>query len=298
VTSPNGGEVWEVGQVRAFTWDSFQAGSAVRIEVSRDNGVSWSTVSASTANDGFYSWTVTGPRSTGCRVRLTSVSYLEVTDTSDASFSIVDRHLTVDVPNGGEVWFTQTAANIYWTATDAGATVRIEISRDSGATWSTITSGTGNDGDYMWVVSGPVSSDCRISVTSVSYPSVSDTSDADFGITERRITVTEPNGGEEWLVGATGAIRWTALNTGATVSVELSRDDGASWSTISASTNNDGWFDWPVSVEPSDSCRIRTTSIAYPTVGDSSDGVFAIVRPLFADGFESGDLSAWSAAQP
>ena len=298
VTSPNGGEVWEVGDSHAITWDSLQAGSAVRIEVTRDGGASWSTVSASTANDGTYTWSVTGPRSSTCRVRLTSVSYPEVGDTSDASFSIVDRQLTVEVPNGGEVWFTATAANMYWSSTDAGATVRIQLSRDSGVTWSTLTASTSNDGNYLWVVSGPVSSDCRIRVTSNSYPAVSDTSDADFGITERRITVSEPNGGETWLFGATGAIRWFTLNAGSTVSVELSRDDGSSWFTLAASTPNDGWYDWPVTLAPSDTCRVRVTSNTYPAVGDTSDGPFSIVQPLFADDFESGDLSAWSDARP
>jgi len=100
---------------------------------------------------------------------------LEVTD---------QRSLTVSSPNGGETWSSGQTEAINWTSTSAGSTVTIEISRNSGSTWSTITASTENDGAYDWVVEDPTSEDCRVRVTSIAYPSVADSSDGDFTIAE------------------------------------------------------------------------------------------------------------------
>jgi V8-like Glu-specific endopeptidase len=88
VTSPNGGEAWRVGDLETVTWTSVDAGSTVKIELSRNNGASWSALTASTLNDGSYQWTANLPTSTSCLVRVVSNAYPTVSDTSDNSFTI------------------------------------------------------------------------------------------------------------------------------------------------------------------------------------------------------------------
>jgi serine protease AprX len=96
--------------------------------------------------------------------------------------------LTVLAPNGGETWNVGKFYYITWDAFgNLGHPVRIELSRDSGYTWSTIASSTANDGSYRWYPTMPGSTQCQISITSTSDPSYTDTSDADFTISSAGI---------------------------------------------------------------------------------------------------------------
>jgi hypothetical protein len=60
VTSPNGGESWAGNSGHNITWtntgDTVYAN--VKIQYSADSGVTWTNISASTANTGSYAWTV------------------------------------------------------------------------------------------------------------------------------------------------------------------------------------------------------------------------------------------------
>ena len=87
-TSPNGAETWVAGSPENITWTSTGVAS-VRIELSRDDGLSWEDIVASTdAAAGSYAWTVTGPASTECLVRVRDASYDLPEDASDAVFTI------------------------------------------------------------------------------------------------------------------------------------------------------------------------------------------------------------------
>ena len=90
--------------------------------------------------------------------------------------------LTVTTPNGGESWPVSSSQVIRWTSTGLSTTSRVKIalSRDGGATWSTLVSSTPNDGSQAWTVSGATSTSARIRITSTSQTAATDTSDADF----------------------------------------------------------------------------------------------------------------------
>ena len=97
----------------------------------------------------------------------------------------------------------------------------------------------------------------------------------------RDIRVICPNGGEEWPVGSTQEIKWESQNAGAYVKIEYSTDGGSTWKTIVDSTDNDGSYSWSIPDDPSDSCRVKVTSLAYPSVYDVSDSNFAIKESLW-----------------
>ncbi|MDW8239966.1 MAG: trypsin-like peptidase domain-containing protein [Acidobacteriota bacterium] len=90
VTSPNGGENLQIGNVHVITWTSSNVTGNVKIEISRDGGGSYQPLFADTANDGSESWTVTGPATTQARIRVSSVSNPAVNDTSNSNFTISD----------------------------------------------------------------------------------------------------------------------------------------------------------------------------------------------------------------
>ncbi len=88
VTSPNGDENWAVGSLHNITWISTGYVGNVKIEFSFDNGSNWSNIDSSTANDGFYSWTLPDAVSNQCLVRISEASDNTPSDTSDTVFSI------------------------------------------------------------------------------------------------------------------------------------------------------------------------------------------------------------------
>jgi hypothetical protein len=195
VTSPNGGESWVRGSSHTITWSSSgTVGSNVKIEVLKA-GVVVQTLSASTPNDGSFSWTVSTGLATGSdyRIRITSTS--TYTDSSNSNFTITTGtttpttpSLTVTSPNGGEVWYKYTTHAITWSyAGSPGPTVKIVLLK-GGTQISTIAGsvpvGSSGKGSYSWfvptnLVSG---SDYKVSVQSVSQPTIQDSGNANFKI--------------------------------------------------------------------------------------------------------------------
>jgi len=90
------------------------------------------------------------------------------------------------------------------------------------------------------------------------------------------ITVIAPNGGETLRIGRTGNIQWTSSGVTGNVKIELSRNGGASYEVLFASTPNDGVQPWTVTGPASTNCLMRISSVNDPSVQDVSDRVFTI----------------------
>lgn len=282
LTSPNGGEQWLVGTTQKITWDSYQASTAVKLELTRDGGDTWDVITDSTENSGQYEWYVSLPASDKCLVQI----YLGVSgtpaDSSDTFFTILHADLpsiTVTAPNGGEEWIVGSTQNITWTSANLEGDVKIELSRNSGGDWQTLSPSTANDGQFEWTVTEPISDTALIRISSIDTPA-SDQSDDIFSISlAPSLTITAPNGGEVWPIGTSKTISWKSENTSGTVKIELSRNNGATWETLTDSTKDDGDFTWTVTGPTSENCLVMvsdTDGSAY----DVSDAFFKIDEPL------------------
>lgn len=96
--------------------------------------------------------------------------------------------------------------------------------------------------------------------------------------------LTAPNGGEEWCVGSTQSITWdTAGITAAWLTVALSDDGGATWTTIVDSTDaSTGSYSWVVDVEEATGdpdYLVRIIDVDDATSFDDSDSAFTIAAP-------------------
>ncbi len=90
LTSPAGGESWRVGTAQNIKWFGGGTGN-FRIELSTDNGTTWSDIAASVPpSPGSYGWTVPSSPSTQCLVRLTDVNNSLLTTTSKI-FTILEN---------------------------------------------------------------------------------------------------------------------------------------------------------------------------------------------------------------
>ena len=196
---------------------------------------------------------------------------------SGLSFTTSNIRITVTSPNGGENWAVGSTQAITWTSEGVTGNVNIRLSRNGGTSWTTIISNTTNDGNQNWVVTGPATTQARIRVVSVATPDVFGESDANFSIVQR-ITVTSPNGGENWAVGSTQTIIWTSKGVTGNVNIQLSRNGGTSWTTIISNTTNDGNQNWVVTGPVTTQARIRVVSVAAPDVFDASDANFTVQR--------------------
>ncbi len=181
VTSPNGGENWQVGSSQNITW-SWTSVSNVKIEYTTNNGSNWTPIIASTPCDGLYSWTIPNTPSAQCKVRITDVTNASVTDQSDAVFTIsAAPYIAVTSPNGGENWQVGSSQNITWSWTSV-SNVKIEYTTNNGSNWTPIIASTPCDGLYSWTIPNTPSAQCKVRITDVTNASVTDQSDAVFTI--------------------------------------------------------------------------------------------------------------------
>ena len=100
VTAPDGGEVLMEGTIADLTWsaaDLYFGVTGVDVEISRDDGVTWSALATGIANTGSMAWTVTGPATTTARLRVTArdAAGNEGSDVSDGVWEIAESQVAV-----------------------------------------------------------------------------------------------------------------------------------------------------------------------------------------------------------
>jgi hypothetical protein len=83
----------------------------------------------------------------------------------------------VKSPEVGEKWRIGTTQRIKWLHDlGAGTSVRIELSRDGGSTWTDLVAALPNigatQGSFDWKVTGPATTNALLRVTSVEWPAV------------------------------------------------------------------------------------------------------------------------------
>ncbi len=287
LTSPNGGESFEVGSTHGVTWSTSGDIGNVMLEYSTDDGVSWSTIVSSVTNGGTYAWSIPNDVSDECRVRVTANDGggdPRPSDESDSVFSIVfpsSPVIRVLTPNGREQLVIGSMYEVTWFATDSRAEAKIDYSIDGGETWTEITGAVPNNGSYDWLVPDEPSESCLVRVSEVNGEPV-DISDAVFSIVSSQtgdLSVLTPNGGEGLEVGSEYNITWECgdLNS---VLIEYSVNNGVTWAYIDTVSAGDGNYTWTVPGTPSDSCRVRVSGAeSDESPSDVSDGVFSIVDP-------------------
>ncbi len=186
--------------------------------------------------------------------------------------------ITVTSPNGGEVWYANSTQTITWTSLNFAGNVKIELSTNGGTSYSTVVASTPNTGSYLWTVPNSPSTTCRIRISDASDGNPVDISNANFTIAPEpvELVVISPNGGEVWYASSLQTITWTATVYSGNVKIELSIDGGATYTVVTASTANDGSYEWIVPASYSTQCRIRISDAADGDPVDVSNANFEI----------------------
>ena len=183
ITSPNGGENWQVRTNHFITWNNSNV-EFIDIELTTNNGTNWSSIVDNyLAATGYYLWTIPNTPSTQCRVRISNTANFNITDLSDELFNITENIIiSLLVPNGGEIWIQGSTENISWTSENV-ISVKIELSINNGASWSTITDSTASTGIYSWLVNASqTSNQALIRISDLTNGNILDQSDDVFTI--------------------------------------------------------------------------------------------------------------------
>jgi hypothetical protein len=284
VTAPNAVVNLGVGSTQAVTWShNLGAADAVDVDVSRDGGVSWTTIGASVKigrlGSATFNWIVTAPNTTAARIRVRWTVDLAVGDMSNVSFVVADPFITVAAPIAGASWGYSTIQRQAWTTNlGPGDRVDIRLSLDGGTTFSQLLS-SGVTAIKPVSVTAPTlggsTSTARVAVEWTKNPAVRAVNPGNFRIEPAFVTVTAPNGPTHaWTIGVVHTITW-ANNLGSleTVDIHLSLDGGASYPLVLASgTLSDGAHSVSVqSAWKTAAARIRVVWRKNGTVTDVSD---------------------------
>ena len=94
------------------------------------------------------------------------------------------------------------------------------------------------------------------------------------------IHVVSPKGGEQFMIGSSCAITWSARSPIDKVNIDYSLDRGGSWEPVASGTANDGHHAWIIPKTPSPDCLVRVGAAAEPGRWDSCNSPFAIAIGL------------------
>ena len=265
------------------------------------SGTEVGTIAASvpigTGGKGSYTWPIYyGTPGSDFKVSVQSISKPTIKDVSNNYFTITTTtpasSITVTSPNGGETWQRYTSHAVTWDYTGSpGSYVKIVLLKSGnevGTIAASVPVGTGGKGSYTWpIYYGTPGSDFKVSVQSISQPAIKDVSNNYFTLTPAgtstpTITLSSPNGGENWQWGTSHTITWDySGNPGSAVKIVLLKGS-TEVGTISASTSigsgGHGSYSWLVpstGVTGSD-YKVSVQSISQPVLRDTSNNYLTL----------------------
>ncbi len=184
-------------------------------------------------------------------------------------------------PNGYEILTAGTQHLIQWSTSCSATPVTLHFSADGGQTWSTIASATSNSGSLLWTVPNTSTTTALIRIAFADQPLLQDYSNNFFTIlsTAASISLSQPNGGEQWQVGLTYAVTWQSVNV-STVSITYTTNNGITWLAITTATASSGSAQWTIPNTPTTAAMVRVSDSNNSNIYDQSDSPFTIV-PIF-----------------
>jgi len=274
VTSPNGGESWQIGTTHDITWTYSNVTGNVAIAL-KTGTTTVAVITAGTACDGSYSWTIPTSVAAGTNNKIAIGDGSGTEDYSNNTFSITaPPQITVIYPNGGENLIAGVPINITWTYSNVTGNVAIALKTGT-TTVAIITAGTACDGSYSWTIPTSVAAGTNYKIAIGDGSGTEDYSNNTFSITAPpQITVIYPNGGENLIAGVPINITWTYSNVTGNVAIAL-KTGTTTVAIITAGTACDGSYSW--TIPPSVTGTNYKIFIGNEDAEDSSDGTFNIV---------------------
>jgi hypothetical protein len=138
------------------------------VELSRNGSFTDTEILASSISEGSsqFEWTVSGPVSSSCRVRVSSQSLPSIQSVSDHSFAIVSPTLVLLSPQGGEHWALGEIQSVAWSSSDVSGPLTVYLARDGLHFNEVLWNGSVAVDHCTWTATGPGTINARVKVTS------------------------------------------------------------------------------------------------------------------------------------
>jgi hypothetical protein len=153
VLIPNGGENWIIGCPYLIQWITAAVpASPVRIELYKNDLFNMTICQQVPAGQNTFIWVppITLIPGTDFKIKVTLLTGTALFDFSNGPFSINFGNITVNSPNGGEVWVKGTMHPITWTDNICD-NVRVELWKGE-AFHSVIASSVPSNGNFNWFI--------------------------------------------------------------------------------------------------------------------------------------------------
>lgn len=137
-----------------------------------------------------------------------------------------------------------------------------------------VTARTTRDGDLVSSVAASGSSDDRVINESHTVAVATKIIRHMPSLTLRRPAISET----VFRLGRNNTVQWTLRGVTGGVAIDLSRDDGATWTRLTDEAENVGFYDWTGTGLATSRARIRITSLANPTLTETSPGFSILAR--------------------
>ena len=147
VTAPNTAVSWAGNSTQTITWSVNNTTAApvsctnVMISISTDGGNTFSTLLASTPNDGSQAVTIPNTPTTTARIKVEAVGNIFF-DISNTNFTITSGAACADPTGLASSAITLTSATVSWTAVSGALSYDVDYKAASSGTWINAATGT------------------------------------------------------------------------------------------------------------------------------------------------------------
>ncbi|SEV89602.1 Por secretion system C-terminal sorting domain-containing protein [Chitinophaga sp. YR573] len=259
VTAPNTAVSWAGNSSQTITWSVASTTAApvscanVKISISTDGGTTFSTLVASTPNDGTEVVTIPNTPTTTARIKVEAVGNIFF-DISNTNFTITSGSGCASPSGLTASAIDSTSATIGWTAVSGAVSYKVDYKLSSSATWINAATATTATSLGLTGLTQGTTYDYRVRTNCASDSSAY--SAAQF-TTISTAPCNAPTGLTSSAITASSAtVSWTAASGALSYSVDYKANSSATWinavtATTSTSVNLSGLtsatlYDWRV----------------------------------------------------
>jgi hypothetical protein len=273
VTAPNTAVSWAGNSSQTVTWNVASTTASpvscanVKISISTDGGNTFSTLVASTPNDGSEAVTIPNTPTTTARIKVEAVGNIFF-DISNANFTITSGSSCASPAGLTASTITTTSATVGWTAVSGATSYDVDYKATSSSTWINAATATTATSLGLTGLTTGTTYDYRVRTNCASGSSAY--SAAQFTTTGTG-TCNAPTGLTSSAVTSTGAtVAWSAVSGASSYDVDYKPNSSSTWAnavtgTTSTSVNLSGLtsatlYDWRVRTNCSGGNSTYTTA--------------------------------------
>ena len=239
VTAPNTAVSWAGNSVQTVSWSVANTTAApvscanVKISISTDGGQTFSTLVASTPNDGSHVITVPNTQSTTARIKVEAVGNIFF-DISNTNFTIIGGS-SCGTPTGlSSSSITNTSATVSWTAVSGALSYNVDYKAASSGTWINAATGTTSTSVDLTGLTEGTLHDYRVRANCESENS---------NYAQEQFTTTAPCNAPTGLslsaiTSSSATVSWAAVSGANNYTVEYKQASSGTWITAASATTS------------------------------------------------------------